>query len=192
MMRSLLRYCLTGILTGLAGLNVHGQSPLLGLKLQDLTGRPVVMSEISKVPYSVIFFLSPGCPLCENYSLTINEMRKVFPADQVGFVGVFSGKFYSVEEVMAYMSKYKPAVRALYDPTYQVRNVLGATVTPEVYLVNRQGQVLYSGKIDNWIPALGKKRTIITEFYLRDALTAVLQGKPVPVAHVDAIGCFIE
>ena len=67
-----------------------------------------------------------------------------------------------------------------------------AKVTPEVFVFNPQGKLQYQGKIDNWIVKLGKKRTIVTEFYLSDALKSLIAGEPVAVSHTDAVGCIIE
>lgn len=58
---------------------------------------------------------------------------------------------------------------------------LKATTTPEVFVLNNKGEVVYSGAIDNWAIDLGEKRQVITEFYLKDALNALLQNKKIAV-----------
>jgi hypothetical protein len=68
---------------------------------------------------------------------------------------------------------------------------VGATVTPEVAVMERGGKVVYLGRIDDLYVDLGKRRAAPTRRYLRDALDAVLNGKPVAVAKIDPVGCFI-
>lgn len=158
----------------------------------SLNDHKIDFEKISKESITAFFFLSPECPLCENYSLTINQLRKKYPSENIVFYGVFPGKFFSKEEIQAYMTKYKVEVTVLLDPEYELRNLFQASVTPEVYLVKGSGELLYKGAIDNWIPALGKKRTIINKHYLNDAIAAALEGKAIAVSETKAIGCFIE
>ena len=68
----------------------------------------------------------------------------------------------------------------------------GATVTPEVVLVDDKGTVRYQGRIDNSYARVGKRRTRTTSSELKDALKAVTSGKPVKTPAVPAIGCIIE
>lgn len=184
------RTFLAGLL--LVALGGCGASSLGDLTLQRLDGRAFPLTELGHTPLAVFFFLSPECPLCENYSRTINQLRDRFSSDTVAFYGIFPGTYYSPAEIRAFLSRYRPQVTVLLDPDYAVTHRLGATVTPEAYLLDAAGQVHYQGKIDNWIPKLGQKRVHITEHYLRDALEARLQGQAVAVRRVPAIGCLIE
>ena len=166
--------------------------PLDELSFASLDDREISLGELKSTQIAAFFFLSPECPLCENYSLTINQLRKKYPEKDVAFYGIFPGKFFSKEEIQAYITKFQVKVTVLLDPEYQLRDLFEATVTPEVFLVNAAGEVLYKGSIDNWIPALGKKRTVINRHYLNDAIAAVLSGDPITIAETKAIGCFIE
>jgi hypothetical protein len=58
--------------------------------------------------------------------------------------------------------------------------------------VGRTGELLYRGRIDDGYAALGKKRAVVTEHDLRDALDAIAAGKPVKKAKTKAIGCLIQ
>jgi hypothetical protein len=52
--------------------------------------------------------------------------------------------------------------------------------------------VIYSGKIDNWFEDIGKRRTIITEFYLQDALNSVIRHREPAIKETKPVGCFID
>ncbi|MEM7374038.1 MAG: redoxin domain-containing protein [Bacteroidota bacterium] len=162
------------------------------LVLEQLDSTKFPMSQLKEKPISVIFFLSPECPLCENYSLTIRTLREQFSDDSVAFYGIFSGKYFSRELIQTYLATYNPQVIPLLDPTYQTKTLLEANVTPEAFVIDALGTQLYRGSIDNWIPALGKKRTVITRHYLRDVLHASLTGDEIPYTQTKAVGCFIE
>jgi thiol-disulfide isomerase/thioredoxin len=188
-MKSLLITCLW-ILAALTGL---AQSPeWMGYRFQKPGGGTVELSQIGKQRGAVIFFLSPECPLCENYSLTINQLKEQFKGSGIEFYGVFSGKYYPENQIVSYLAKYRPPVVPLLDPGYRLRAALEAQVTPEAFLVSPQGKVVYRGAIDNWAVSLGKKRTVVTAHYLRDAIQAFLDRREPELARTDAVGCFIQ
>ncbi len=159
----------------------------------QLQGRePRHAGTLTSSRYQALLFMSPECPLCENYSATLRSLRTEFSAEQVTFVGVFSGEWYSREDIISFLARFQAPVRVLYDPDYHLKTLYKATVTPEVVVIDREGRVQYQGKIDNWVVALGKKRTQTTEFYLRDALLALIAGREPVIRQTEPVGCFIE
>lgn len=174
------------------GPSLMAQSPLFQMEIPTVHGQPYPLSVVKEQPLSVFFFLAPECPLCENYALTIKNLRQQFASKEVSFYGVFAGETYSSAEITHYMARFQLPVKALKDSDYRLTEHFGASVTPEVFVVDAQGSVLYQGKIDNWIAALGKKRLQATRFYLKDALEASLQGCAIPLSQTEAVGCLIE
>ena len=67
----------------------------------------------------------------------------------------------------------------------------GVTITPEVAVLGPGERRLYRGRIDNQQAALGKRRPAPTTHDLRDALDAILAGKPVKHPETKAVGCYI-
>lgn len=178
-----------GWMSGWLGCQSHD---LRSLPIEHLDGRTTSLAELQSAPYAVLIFMSPECPLCENYSQILTDLREVVSPDSVAFMGIFPGQHYDKLSIQGFMARYHPPVKVLLDPEYTLTNALGATVTPEAFLLDQTGSVRYQGPIDNWIPELGVKRAVITEHYLREAIEAVLQGRAAPAAEQAAIGCFIE
>ncbi len=168
------------------------QTDLLQMQLPTVHGQSYALSAVAEQELSVFFFLAPECPLCENYAVTIKELRQKFSREKVSFYGIFAGDTYSPSEITLYMARFQLPVKALKDPDYKLTEHFEASVTPEVFVVNAKGEVLYQGKIDNWIAALGKKRLQATRFYLADALTASLAGREITTPKTEAVGCLIE
>ena len=54
------------------------------------------------------------------------------------------------------------------------------------------GKLVYRGRINDLYTGFGDRRNAASEHNLRDALDAVLSGKPVKVSRTEAIGCLIE
>ena len=80
----------------------------------------------------------------------------------------------------------------LHDPKNKLTNLLKATITPEVFMLNQQQKVIYQGRIDNWAYEVGRKRTVITEHNLRDAIKTFKKRQPIAYPKTKAVGCFIE
>lgn len=158
--------------------------------LRNLEGKTVKLSSLSK-KLKAIVFLSPECPLSQNYCLVLNQLQKEY-SEHVEVVGVFPGKSYSHADYIAFSNKYKIQFLLLTDSAKKLVHQLHAQVTPEVFLLDEHHKILYSGALDNWVVDLGKKRASVTEHYLSDAILAHLKNKPIPVPNAKAIGCFIS
>ena len=141
---------------------------------------------------SVLFFLSPECPLCINYTLAMKELATEFQNDSIVFYGIHSSDWFTANEVEAYRLKYDLPITMLLDKGNQVAKALGAAVTPEVFVLNSNAEVIYSGKIDNWVNELGKKKLEVTEHYLQNALVNWQKGEVVQPRKTEPKGCLIE
>lgn len=98
----------------------------------------------------------------------------------------------SLEKIEVYKNEYNSSLKFIADADLQIATMLDAKITPEVFLLDSDDNVLYRGAIDNWFYALGKYRRTTTAHYLIDAIDAVLAGNRIKVLKTEAIGCFIE
>jgi peroxiredoxin len=171
-----------------------GQSsaPLAKITLNTLDGEEINVGSLSKDKVTIFAFISPDCPLCINYTKTLNELLVKFNNNQLQLIIVFPGTLYSPEELIEFENKYNFKHKSLLDEDKKLARTLNATVTPEVALQNQNGEIVYSGAIDNLLYATGKKRMMITEKYLEEAIRNTLAGKPIAIKHTEAFGCLIE
>ncbi len=159
--------------------------------LNSLKGKTETIDP-TKNAITVIYFLSPECPLCMNYSGAIKDLYDRFANDSVRFYGIFSSEWYSERDVEEFRLKYKPGIELYFETDNRLSRTLGATVTPEVFVMDRTGTIRYSGKIDNWVNQLGKKKLMVSENYLQNALISLQYGKAIDPDHTEAVGCLIE
>jgi thiol-disulfide isomerase/thioredoxin len=170
-------------------------SPVLPLKtwLQNLNNQPVLFKIQPQDKATVILFLSPECPLCQSYSLTINQLQNKFKNNNIRFVAVVPGNAYTGQNIMAFKHKYKlQQLEWFIDTKLELTRKLKAQITPEVFVINKKNELVYQGRIDNWAYELSKKRAVITEHDLKNVLTQIVNGKAVSFYKTKAIGCFIE
>lgn len=161
------------------------------IPLRDLDGNEYILDP-SERALTVVYFLSPECPLCLNYTLAFKEIDSEFGSDSLAFFGVHSGKWFSNSEVENYALKYGLKMKMVLDNENALAEKLGATVTPEVFVLTSNSEVLYSGKIDNWVNDLGKKKLQVSEHYLKDALKEIMANQTVEINRTEPVGCLIE
>lgn len=165
--------------------------PVNEIVLHNLKGESTQIDP-SKKQLTIIYFLSPECPLCINYTLGMRELNQEFSSDSISFYGVFSKDWFSPKEVREFQLKYDLQFEMLFDSDNQLAHAMKASVTPEVFVLNRLGKIMYSGKIDDWVNALGKKKLEVSEHYLRNSLLAFRDGSVINPKRTKPIGCLIE
>ena len=74
------------------------------------------------------------------------------------------------------------------DETQAVAKALGAAKTPECYLFDKAGKLVYHGAVDDNHKDAGK----VENHYLRVALDALLAGKEIAVKETKAMGCGVK
>jgi peroxiredoxin len=136
-------------------------------------------------------FLSPECPICKNYSKTLNELNGQWK-QQVTFVGIVPGKSYSRKDINSFADSYKISFPLYTDKSFAFSKKLQATTTPEVVLIDKTGKILYRGAIDNWFVDLGKNRSKPTSNYLESAISQSLSGQTVLIHSTKPVGCLIN
>jgi len=160
--------------------------PLAAL-IQDVYGKPIELGSRA----TCLAFVTVDCPISNGYQPYLARLERQYRGKGVTFVQVHVDPSVSVSGIKAHASEYKVKWRVAGDPQHTIVKRFGATVTPEVVVLNATGRVAYQGRIDDTFPALGKRRTP-TSFDFADALASVVAGRLPAVAKTTAIGCVIE
>ena len=162
------------------------------MQLSRLDGTEFATAALNSDSATVLFVLSPECPLCLDYAYTFRTLAEEYQAKGIRFIGVFPGEFFSALQIRKYCSRFRLEFPMVLDPEYALTRALGANTTPEALLLDENGRMVYQGGIDNWAYEVGQKRLEPTEHYLRDALAAFEAGQKPPVARTRPVGCLIE
>ncbi|MEO5571105.1 MAG: redoxin domain-containing protein [Bacteroidia bacterium] len=165
---------------------------LFSFKLSTTDNSQYDFSSLKNNKASVFIFLASDCPLSQNYTLTLNKLQEQFKKNSIVFYGIIAGTNFNKKEVDDFVNKYKINFPVLLDSGFNLAAYFKASKTPEVFVVNPEQKILYKGAIDNWAADLGVHRTVITEHYLEDALTNIIQNNDVRIKETKAVGCFIE
>jgi len=136
----------------------------------------------------VLFFITTDCPIANSFAPEINRIVEEYGSRGVAFEMVYTDLSQPADAAERHASEYgyKSPVRV--DAGRVLSRQHGITVTPEAVVI-RQGGRVYRGRIDDRYLAPGQYRLKPTTRELRDAIEAVLDGRPVPVAETKAAGC---
>ncbi|MDN3655564.1 redoxin family protein [Ferruginibacter paludis] len=159
--------------------------------LTDISLQKNTVIHLDDKALSLFIFLSPECPLCQNYTKTINQLHEQFK-DRVAVYGIVSGNAYSSKDVMAFQNKYLTTFNILIDTKLSLTRYLNATVTPQAILLDNKGNLIYTGAIDDWVQGLGKKKILASKHYVKNAIEQSLQPADVTIKKTKAYGCRIN
>lgn len=141
---------------------------------------------------TVIIFTLPDCPIANAYAPEINRLVADYTAKGVGIYLAHVDRDLTAAEARKHAADYAFRCPVLLDKQHALVNALGATRTPQAFLLGPDGKTLYHGRINNLYADYGQRRQTVTQHDLRNALDTVLAGKPVPQSVTEVIGCHIQ
>lgn len=139
----------------------------------------------------VLLFLRTDCPIANRYAPTLRRIHDEFAPRGVSFWCVYPDPRTTAAAARLHQSEYALPERALLDPAHRLVAAAGVAITPEAAVFDRTGRLHYRGRIDDRFVDYGIARAQATAHDLRDALAALLDGRPAAPPGGPAIGCLI-
>ncbi len=135
---------------------------------------------------TVVMFIATRCPVSNSYDERMAALAKAYGPRGIAFLGVNANCTEPVSEVAAHAKQHFP-FPVLKDGRDTAAAAYNAQVTPEAYVINPSGILVYHGRVDNNMdPAEVKTHDLAA------TLDAVLAGKPVAAKQASAFGCSIK
>ena len=155
--------------------------------LPDPDGRAHTLASLKGKAGTLILFIATKCPVSNAYNERMQKLAEDYRAKGFNVVGINSNSTEPAAEVKQHAAANGLNFTILKDPGNQIADRYDAQATPEAYLLDASGKLVYHGRIDN-----SRNGDAITATELRDAIEATLAGKPVEKAEVKAFGCSIK
>jgi peroxiredoxin len=160
--------------------------------LQDQTGKTVSLSDF-KGKVVVLEWFNEGCPFVQKWYSQgdMNKLADKYTAQDVVWLAINStnGKNNESNAKAAAMWGIKRPI--LNDSESTVARAYKATNTPEMYIINKEGVLVYKGAIDNK-PSNKQADIAGATNYVSAALDEVLAGKSVSTPETKAYGCGVK
>ena len=169
-------------------------APEFSLKnANSLINKPTVsLSDIMDDNGAIILFTCNHCPYVVGSESRIEILSKKAKENKIGFVGINSNDpiNYTTDswENMVKRANSGMSYPYLVDDTQEVAIKYGAERTPEFYLVNKSGLVVYRGRMDD----SPRDPNQVSSTELLDAVNSLIEGKNIEPKVTDSIGCSVK
>ncbi len=167
--------------------------PQSGVAMKSVDGAMVTIADVAGEKGTLVLFTCNACPWVKAWESRIAALGNEYRTRGIGVVAVNPNDPAKVAEDGYATMQQRARERGfefpyVVDATSGVARAFGATRTPEAFLFDRSGRLVYHGTIDDNAQAPDR----VEAHYLRDALAAVADGNAVPVAETKALGCTIK
>lgn len=165
-------------------------------KLKNVDGKLMSLADNKAAKGYIVVFTCNTCPFAQAYEDRIIALNTKYSPLGYPVVAINPNDATTVpEDSFAAMQKlakdHRYAFPYLQDETQQVARTYGATRTPHLYVLRRQGSdfvVSYVGAIDD----NSEDAKLVKTKYLENAMTDIIAGKPAATSTTQAIGCGIK
>ncbi len=158
--------------------------------LQDQDGQEVDLAKL-RGKIVVLEWTNPDCPFVQRHyqAKTMSTLADRFRERDVVWLAVNSTHYMDAGKDRAWRTDQGFAYPVLDDRAGAVGGAYGAKTTPHMFVVDRNGALVYQGAIDD--DAAGAKGSAARN-YVAEALADVTAGKSVRVAETKPYGCSVK
>jgi len=176
------------------GLGIGDRIPSANVKMQNVDGRELAINDVAGPRGTLVIFSCNHCPYVKAWEARLVALGNDAVTRGVGVIAINPNDPAAFPEDGLETMKTRARADGYGFPYVMdadasvLARAFGATHTPEAYLFDAKGVLVYHGAIDDNVQdAAG-----VTRHYLRDAIDAVVGGgKPSP-AESKAIGCSLK
>lgn len=166
--------------------------PAIGATVEDFSlpnvdGQEQSLKSLAGKKGTVLLFIAVQCPVSNAYNERMEKLAQDYKAKGIAVIGINSNVKEDAAAVKSHAAENKLSFAILKDPGNKIADKLGASVTPEAYLLDANNKLIYHGRIDN-----SRNSDQIETSDLRNAIDASLAGKPVEKPEAKAFGCTIK
>jgi peroxiredoxin len=201
-----IRFIPTCLIIGLASTIAHAADPKpldIGasapdFKLPGVDGKEYTLKDFANAKVLVILFTTNHCPTAQAYEQRIIQMHADYADRGVALVAIspndplairldelgYTEYSDSFDEMKLRAKEHAFKFPYLYDgETQATSKAYGCLATPHVFIFDDQRKLRYNGRIDD-----GEVKPV-KNHDARNAMDALLAGKPVPVEKTKVFGC---
>lgn len=169
--------------------------------LKGVDGKTYTLADFQAAPVLMVVFLSNHCPYSHAAETRLLPLAREFQAKGLAVVAInpnspegvaitelgYSKYNDSYPEMVLYAKEQGFPFPYLYDgDTQQTAKNYGCLATPHVFLFDQARRLRYVGRVDD---SRFADPATVTSFDARNAVVALLAGKPVPVEKTLVVGC---
>ena len=173
-------------------LPIGSNVPKASEKLKDISGQQVSFKSAMKKNGLLIMFSCNTCPVVHKYESRTVAVAKEALSNDVGVILLNPNEAYrergdSYDDMKEYAKKLGYNFYYAIDENSAMADAFGATRTPECFLFDNQGKLVYHGAIDD---NPGSPSGAVP--YLSKAITNLVKGAKIDPEKSKSVGCTIK
>ena len=174
-------------------LAIGNTAPMADVKMASVGGGNLSIAEVKGSKGTLIVFTCNSCPFAKAWEGRIAEIGNTYAKQGIGVIAINANDpaVKAEDDFPAMQERAKSlglAFPYVVDASSDVARAFGATRTPEVFLFDRKGKLVYHGAVDD----NSREPEKVTSRWLRDALDATAAGKAVAIKETKSLGCTIK
>jgi peroxiredoxin len=176
-----------------AALEIGDALVMKDVRMRNIDGSEVSIGDVTGEKGTLVIFQCNSCPWVKAWEDRIATLGNTYRKRGIGVVAINSNDPSVVaedgyENMKTRARKYGFEFPYVVDAGSKVARAFGAERTPEAFLFDAGGKLVYHGTIDDDAQEAEKA----DEHYLRDALAALTAGREIRVKTTKALGCSIK
>lgn len=162
--------------------------------LPDSQGNTVSLADFADKDVLIVAFICNHCPYVKLMKSALVEFVNDYAAAPVAFVAISANDAEKYpqdgpEEMAKDAREFQYPFPYLYDASQETAKAYRAACTPDFYVFDAERRLVYRGQFDDARPGAGVKSTGKD---LREAVDALLEGRPINSTQRASIGCNIK
>ncbi len=168
-------------------------APKSEAKMKDISGKDVSLKDAVGKNGLLVMFSCNTCPYVIKNQDRTKEIANYASQNGYGVIIINSnealrGDDDSYEAMQAYAKSQGYKWHYVVDKNSDIANAFGATRTPETFLFDKQGKLIYHGAIDDNPSDAGN----VKRQHLKEAINEANAGKDISVKESRSVGCTIK
>ncbi len=162
-------------------------SKVENFSLKDYNGKEHNLSDFKNSKAIVLMFIATECPVSNAYNERMAKIANDYKNKNIAFLGINSNKEESIEDIKTHALENNFEFIILKDWENKIADKFSAAVTPEIFVLSTNYEILYHGRIDD-----NRREKDVKSNDLSNALNEILSGKEVSMKETKAFGCTIK
>lgn len=176
-----------------SSISIGTEIPMENYKMEDVSGEIITLNSIKKKNGLLVIFSCNTCPYVIGWQDRYIPIGDWTLENNVGFVLVNSNEAQrndvdALEKMREHAANNKYNTFYAVDKNSELADAFGASRTPEVFLFDANGVLVYKGAIDD----NSEDADSVEKHYLGIALQNLLSGTPNNPSATKSIGCTIK
>lgn len=174
-------------------LTIGSSLPKAEAKMKDVSGKEISFKDVMKKNGLLVMFSCNTCPVVGKYQSRTLETGKFALDNEIGVIVLNSneatrGDGESYDEMKEYSKEQGYQFSYAVDDKSAMADAFGATRTPELFLFDKTGKLVYHGAIDD--NPNGPEK--VTRQHAKIAMEEMVAGKSVSTSTTKFMGCGIK